>query len=33
MCPPLSVNGSPVNADNEGKRVRRFVARCPHKDR
>lgn len=30
-CPPFSVNGSPKNADNEGKRIRRFVARCPHK--
>ncbi len=32
-CPPFSVNGSPANADNEAKRVTRFVARCPHKDR
>ncbi len=30
-CPPFSVNGTPANADNETKRVGRFVARCPHK--
>ncbi len=31
-CPPFSVNGSPSSADNEAKRVRRFVARCSHTD-
>jgi len=31
-CPPFSVNGSPSSADNEAKRIRRFVARCPHTD-
>jgi hypothetical protein len=30
-CPPFSVNGSPSSADNEAKRVDRFVARCDHK--
>jgi hypothetical protein len=30
-CPPFSVNGSPRNADNEAKRIDRFVTRCPHR--
>lgn len=30
-CPPLSVSGTPKNADNEAKRIDRAVARCPHK--
>jgi hypothetical protein len=30
-CPPFSVNGSPRIAENEGRRIDRFRARCPHK--
>lgn len=31
MCPPFSVNGSPRSAENEARRIERFLARCPHK--
>ncbi len=30
-CPPFSINGSPRNAENEARRLGRFLARCPHK--
>jgi hypothetical protein len=30
-CPPFSVNGSPRNAENEARRIDRFLARCSHK--
>jgi hypothetical protein len=30
-CPPFSINGSPRNAENEARRIDRFLARCPHK--
>ena len=30
-CPPFSINGTPSSADNEAKRIDRFVARCPHR--
>jgi hypothetical protein len=30
-CPPFSVNGSPRIAENEARRIDRFLARCPHK--
>jgi hypothetical protein len=29
-CPPLSVNGSPRSADNEAKRINRYVDNCDH---
>jgi len=29
-CPPLSVNGSPRNVDNEAKRIDRYVDNCAH---
>jgi hypothetical protein len=31
-CPPFSINGSPRNAENEARRIDRFLARCPHKN-
>jgi hypothetical protein len=30
-CPPFSVNGSPRSAENEARRIDRFLARCIHK--
>jgi hypothetical protein len=31
-CPQLSVNGSPRSADNEAKRINRYVDNCAHRN-